>query len=124
MATPRPANRGDFLDQAFVSAMRFRWQYRGHESMEKAIASLRRRCPGFTMVQYTNAFQRSTDLYNRALDAVRANEEIIPGLVRVRWTVDDIPGELTEQLRRRVRGFKIATYRQAIGWVIYWHYLR
>jgi hypothetical protein len=122
--TPRPATRGDFLDQAFVSAMRFRWQYRGHESVEKAVASLRRRCPGFTTIQYTNAFQRGTALYDCAMDAARANEEILAKVVRVRWTVDDIPVELTEQLRRRAPGFKLATYRRAIGWVMYWHYLR
>jgi hypothetical protein len=120
--TRRPQTRGEFLDRAFVSAMRFRWRYRGHESKEKAIASLRRRCPGFTTIQYTNAFQKGTDLYNCALDLVRANEEI---LARLRpATAGDIPREITEKLKTRVPGFNMATYRQAIGWVMYWHYWR
>ena len=79
---PRPEATSSI--KAFVSAMRFRWQYRGHESMEKAVVSLRRRCPGFTTIQYTNAFQRGTALYDCALDAATANEEILARLVRAR----------------------------------------
>jgi hypothetical protein len=110
------------LDRAFVSAMRFRWRYRGHESKDKAIASLRRPCPGFTTIQYTNAFQKGTDLYNRALDALRANEEM---LAKVRPdTGGDIPRKIIDQLRRRMPGFKLATYKQAIMWIMFWHYLR
>src|SRR5262245_28817158 len=123
MTSLRPT-RGEFLDRAFVSAMRFRWQYRGYESEEKAIASLRRACPGLTTAQYKNAFEKSTALYNCALDAVKAREEVFAP-VRP-YTVDDIPRsrELIEQLRRRIPGFKLATYTRAIGRVMYWHYWR
>jgi hypothetical protein len=114
--------RGELLDRAFISAMRFRWRYRGHESQGKAIASLRRRCPGFTAIQYANAFQKGTDLYNCAWEVVKNNEAMLarprPDAARA------IPRGVVEHLRKRVPGFKVATYHQAVGWVVYWHYWR
>ena len=120
--TRRPPTRGELLDRAFVSAMRFRWQYRGYESKDKAIARLRRQCPGFTTIQYTSAFQKGTDLYKRALEGVRANKKMLKTLRPD--TPGDIPRDVIEELRRRMPGFTLATYKQAIVSVVLWHYWR
>src|SRR5262245_39161499 len=103
--TRRPPNRGELLDRAFISAMRFRWRYRGYESKEKTIASLRRRCPGFAAIQYTNAFQKATDLYNCAVRVVKENE-----LWRDYLQAQHVSRDAIVRLRKCVPGFRVATY--------------
>jgi len=123
MANSRSSpTRGELLDRAFLSAMRCRWRYRGYESREKAIASLRRRCPGFSARQIANAIRKGTDLYDRALAVVKANEDlVVPAYVN---GAGNPPRKIVEHVRKLVPGFRQATYKQAIAWVIYWHYLR
>jgi hypothetical protein len=126
MSNSRPS-RSEFLEGAFVVAQRFRCEYRGYESDEKAIAALRRKFPRFTSRRYANALRKGVDLYDRSVECVQQN---IDALYK-RWDAiqtcnptASIPRSLINRLKRAVPGFRLSTYRMAAGWVFFWHHLK
>jgi hypothetical protein len=114
------------LDHAFITAIRFNCAYRGYENERKAIAAFRRRAPGFSPLQYANAFSKALDLYTAALKEV---DHHLPTL-RHKWAAKGQTGLVYElrpfvgRLRRRAPGFLSSTYYLAINWIWFWHHLK
>ena len=111
------ASRGEFLNYAFTVAVRRYWTYRGYESDAKALAALRRRFPKRTRAQYEDAFGKGRRLYTAAVK-LAAHLDACLGVEL------DADRTIQRKLAARVPGFRASTYRDAIGWVYYWHHLR
>ena len=118
--------RARFLDEAFLTALRFNAGYRGYENETKAMIALRRRAPGYSKAQYESAFKKALKLYSLTLRLIKRS---VPSL-RVRWRVlqkSSTPYNhrpLMLRLRRQEPGFLSSTYLRALHWVWYWHYLK
>lgn len=102
------------LAAAVLCAMRRRYNYRGYESAEKALAALRRRCRGVDREALTAAFSRGSALYTRAEQLVRANGY---------FPAEHI-GDLVPELRREFPAAGVGVVRDALTWAHFWLVLR
>jgi hypothetical protein len=119
----KPAvSEGELLDRSFVAAMRHRWHYPGHATREAAVAGLRRRRPGFPAPQYERAFDKAVALYQRATEVVQRHFARFPE--KEQWRAADVPRDITDELRGLAPGFRLSTYRYAVGCILDWHHWR
>jgi hypothetical protein len=119
---PKPtASRGELLDCSFVAVVRHRWSFPRY-AREVAVARLRRRCPGFQPAQYERAFGKAEELYQRAIEVVRREFARFPE--KHLWRAADVPRDVTDELRRSAPGFRLSTYRYAVGCILDWHHWR
>ena len=116
------ASRGTFLDVASDAAWQFRAYdaYGGNEST--ACRAIRRRCPGFTLRQCTNAFAKALELYDVVEQLVREHAKDL-------WAAHDSgdkswPGHFDDQLRSRFTGFRLATFHSLVGMMFYYWHMR
>ena len=124
MAQPKKplVSAGELLDRSFVAAVRHRWQYPGYKTRDGAVACLRRRCPGFSLPQYERAFDKAFALYEHTTSVVQRHFARFPE--KDRWRASAVPRDITEELRRVAPGFRLSTYRYAIGCILDWHHWR
>jgi hypothetical protein len=124
MAQPKkPVVPGrELLDRAFIAVMRHRWHYPGYATVERAIAALRRRCPGFRVQRYELAFGRAHNLYERTAEVAKRHFARFPG--KNLWRAADVPRGITAELRELAPGFRLSTYRYAVGCILDWHHWR
>jgi hypothetical protein len=119
--TPRRATRGELLEVASSVAWNLKAYDNYHRSTTKATRALKRRCPGFTDLQYANALQRAIELYEEADLLVRTNPEQF-------W--DEFhrskagPASAIDELAERFRGFRKSTIRSTLGMIFYYWHLR
>jgi hypothetical protein len=122
----RLVTRARFLDDAFLTALRFNAGYRGYENETKALIALRRRASGYSRAQCESAFMKALKLYASTLRLIKRS---LPSL-RARWTIPQQSSApynlrpLVLRLRRQEPGFLSSTYLRALNWVWYWHYLK
>lgn len=113
---------GELLDRSFVAVMRHRWQYPGNKTREAAIARLRRHCPGFSGPRYGMVFDKAEALYERTTEVVEEHFARFPP--KELWCATAVPRDITDELRRLAPGFRLSTYRYAIGCILDWHHWR
>ena len=122
----RRITRARFLDDAFLTALRFNAGYRGYQTEAKALIALRRRAPGYSRAQYESAFTKALKLCASTLRLIKRSLLSL----RVRWKIpqqSSAPYNLRPlmlRLRRQEPGFLSSTYLRALHWVWYWHYLK
>jgi hypothetical protein len=107
--------RVELLEDALVVARRYHEGHRGYESAQKACRALRRRCNGFTVEEYRDAFERALALW---VAMVRAVEELIgpspEGIAGIG------PGSVIEAgLRERFPEFSNSAISRSIGYLGY-----
>jgi hypothetical protein len=115
-----PPSRGDFLERAFIVAMRQRWHYRGYETRDKAITSLRR-FSGFSCKRCSNALLKGDRLYNLTKKLLKRH---YAAAMTAMENHDRPPHRLMVELTRLAPGFRRSTHHQAMAWVLYWDFLR
>jgi hypothetical protein len=124
MAKPNKpsASGGELLDRSFIAVVRHQWRYPVYATREGALACLRRRCPGFRIPRYERAFDKAHDLYQRTTDVVRRNFARFPE--KHLWRAAGVPRHITDELRQLAPGFRLSTYRNAVGCILDWHHWR
>src|SRR5262245_29492689 len=113
---------GELLDRAFVTVVRHRWLYPGYATRERALVCLRRSCPGFPASRTERAFDQAHDLYQRVLEVVQQQFARFPP--KKLWRAARAPRDITDELRKLAPGFRLSTYRDAVGYILDWHYWR
>jgi hypothetical protein len=116
---PEPS-RGDLLDAAFRTAVDY-VDHQKYGTESRALASLRRRCPGFTPAQYRNALALAMQLL----------ESVEPVIEPFSPPYDNTPSaaqgwprrvEAVHALKRRFPAFRLSTCASAILWVLFWRH--
>jgi len=115
------ASRDELLDRSFVAVVRHRWSFPRY-TREAAVARVGRQCPGFQPPQYERAFDKAEELYQRAIEVVQREFARFPE--KRLWRAADVPRDITDELRRSVPGFRLSTYRYAVGCILDWHHWR
>jgi hypothetical protein len=113
---------GELLDRAFIAVVRHRWHYPGYPTRERTIACLRRACVGFPAQRYERAFDRARELYQQTTEVVQRHFARFPA--KDQWCPAAVPRDITDELRRLAPGFRLSTYRYAIGCILDWHHWR
>jgi hypothetical protein len=124
MATRRRQTRSELLDAAWEVAVYFRAHDAYGGSEHRACKALQRRGPGFTARQYESSFRNALALYDRAVELVARDADAL-------WRETDVGANrlpdfrtLVPEVRRSCPGFRVTTYRVALGWVFFWHHLK
>lgn len=121
--TTQPS-RSELLDTAFDVVRRYR-DFGDYGSKENACKAISRRCKGFSIKQCKNAFDKAALLYEAAERIVSANLKTIYEIEQRRGSNFIIHYELFQnEIRGQCPGFKLSTYRTALGWVLFWHHLK
>jgi hypothetical protein len=113
---------GELLDRAFIAVVRHRWHYPGYATREGAIACLRRASLGFPAPRHERAFDRAHELYQQTTEVVQ--RFFARFSAKDQWCPADVPRDITDELRRLAPGFRLSTYRYAIGCILDWHHWR
>lgn len=115
--------RAELLDAAWEVARLFRAHGR-YGSDAKASQALRRRRPGFTDRQYTNALRKGLALFDAAVELVARDVGLLLRQTDVRAERFPEFHDLAGEARSRCPGFPAATYQTALSWVFYQYHLR
>lgn len=116
--------RSELLDTAFDVVRRYR-DFGEYGSKENACKALNRRCKGFSIKQCTNAFDKATLLYEAAERIVSANLNTIYEIEqRPRFNLIIHYELFQNEIREQCPGFKLSTYRTALGWILFWQHLK
>ena len=115
------ASRGQLLHKAYETA----WQFKAYDAYGRdpatALRSLRRRCPGFSAVQYRNALDKAIELYDATHTLVREDKERV-------WAVHEAGGQVhrlfDEELGARFPAFRKSTFHAIVGMTFYYWHLR
>lgn len=116
-------SRCALLDAAWQVAKLFR-TYGTYGTEAKAAQALRRRCPEVSARRRDNALGKAIALHDAAAAAVAADVRSLLGDTDVRaGRFPDFRGPVG-RVRLECRGFRAATYREAMSWVFYQYHLR
>lgn len=111
----------ELLDVAFDVVRRYK-DFDAYGSEAKASQALKRRCPRYDPEQYVDAFQEAIQLFEAATEVVEANKDV---LIKNWGCLHDIDHrQIDEGLRARCPAFRESTRNLALGWILYWHYLK
>ena len=114
-------SRGQFLSVAAEVAWNFRAYQRYDRKPAKAIQALKRRCPGFSDIQYRNAFDKSVALYEAVQVLLRKNRDRV-------WDAYDAKEPyqklFDEELSRRFPGFTKTALRTMVWMSFFYWYLK
>jgi hypothetical protein len=113
---------GELLDRALIAVVRHRWHYPGYPTREGAIVCLKRACPGLPAPRYERAFDQARGLYRWATEVVQRHFVRFPA--KDQWCPAEVPRDISDELRRQAPGFRLSTYRYAIGCILDWHHWR
>jgi hypothetical protein len=115
----RKPSRGQLLDAAFRTAVDH-VGYSKYESETGALKSLRRRCRGFTPMQYRNALLRAIELLGNVKEVIAPFDPPYDAVIPDGgWS--GFEGAARE-LQRRSPGFRISTCKSAIWWTLFWYH--
>ena len=108
------------LDIAVDVVLNLRAYDRYGESNTAAIRALKRRAPGFTDRQYSNAFDKAWTLYDVCTRHITDNQPVVFAAFESGgkdWTRPFIPS-----IRQACPGFLASSYAIAFGFLAYWRY--
>jgi hypothetical protein len=113
-------SRGDLLDAGLRAAVDY-VDHHKYDTDSQALASLRRRCPGFSRTQYHNALVLAMQL----LESVEPVIELFsPPYDNTASAAQGWPRrvEAVRALKRRFPAFRLSTCASAILWVLLWRH--
>jgi hypothetical protein len=73
-------------------------------------------------LQYEQAFDKAHNLYQRTTEVVERHLARFPE--KHLWDAADVPRDITDELRQLAPGFRLSTYRYALGCILDWHHWR
>jgi hypothetical protein len=103
-------------------------RFKGHGSYKGeagALKAMRRRAPGFSDEEYRAAFDMLSQVYDRAVDAIRRHWVHRPEKKSRFSEFEDIDHDACmRELETIEPGVAIREKWQILNWVIFWHYLK
>ena len=105
------------LDTAVDVVLNLRAYDRYGESNAAAIRALKRRSPGFSDLQYSNAFDKAWALYDVCSQFIADNQSAAFEAGGKDWTRPFVPA-----IREASPGFLASTHGMAFGFLAYWRY--
>ena len=114
----------EIFDHAVVCAMRFKWGYRGYDTLEKTSVALRRKCKGTKKIQRQNILSKAMILNDAAAQRAKvltmSNTNVHPDDL---MNSEDWSNAIRE-LKHQHPKFSNNAVNSALSWGLYWGVLR